>query len=49
MQVKNETDETIVLEPGESLQFRGERGTRRSCVSRIPTFTIEEVKLKTAP
>lgn len=43
MRLTNESDKTIVLEPGQSLDFSGELDHRRVGGARIKTAIIEEI------
>ena len=46
LRIFNETDEKIVLEPGESMDIRGEKETTRVMASRMTKFFIEEADKK---
>lgn len=43
VRVKNDTDETIVVEPGESVDLYGDESTLRVMASRVKTLCVETV------
>lgn len=49
MRIRNATDETITIPPGETADVRGETTVARAMVKRIPIFVVEEVRSKVAP
>lgn len=44
LRVKNETDETIILEPGESTDIFGDRKTVKLMAARSTRFTVKELE-----
>ena len=46
IRLKNNTDDTIVIEPGESVDVHGEESTLRVMASRVKTLCVETVNRK---
>lgn len=44
MRIRNDTDEAIVIPPGETVNVVGDNETARTMVKRIPVFVVVEIR-----